>query len=164
MLKILYLILMTFLPFLELRYSIPAGILHGVIQLPFGFRLVGFGLNPVLVFVVVVITNFIVGLLVYLFLMFIVEELCYFKWFRKWFERTLRHYQKRVQKKVDKYGLIGVALFIAVPLPGSGVYSGALGAYALGLDFKKFMLADLIGVLIAGILVTIITLMVGITF
>ena len=65
--------------------------------------------------------------------------------------------QKNIQKSVDKYGELGVALFIGVPLPGSGVYSGALGAYVIGLNFKKFIIADIIGVLIAGTIVTIIS-------
>jgi len=65
--------------------------------------------------------------------------------------------QKNIQKYVDKYGELGVALFIGVPLPGSGVYSGALGAYVIGLKLKKFIIADIIGVLIAGTIVTIIS-------
>ena len=59
---------------------------------------------------------------------------------------------------MQKYGPIGVALFIAVPLPGTGSYAAALGSYVLGLDKKKFAWANLIGVTIAGILVTLITL------
>jgi len=50
-------------------------------------------------------------------------------------------------------------LFIGVPpTPGSGVYTGALAAFILGLNFKKFLIATVIGVFIAGILVTIATL------
>ena len=41
---------------------------------------------------------------------------------------------------------------------GSGSYTGALGAYLLGLDLKKFILANTIGVIIAGIIVTVATL------
>jgi len=65
---------------------------------------------------------------------------------------------EKIHKYVDKYGLLGVSIFIGIPLPGSGVYSGALGAYLLGINFKKFLIASIIGVLIAGILVTIISL------
>ena len=69
--------------------------------------------------------------------------------------------KKQVQankNKVEKYGLIGLALFVAVPLPGSGVYAGALLAWALGMN-KKYTLFSIFlsltaGVLIAGILVT----------
>jgi uncharacterized membrane protein len=51
-----------------------------------------------------------------------------------------------------------VAIFIGIPLPGSGVYTGAVASFLIGLNFKKFIIADIIGVLIAGILVTIICL------
>jgi len=49
-------------------------------------------------------------------------------------------------------------LFIGIPLPGSGVYTGALGAYVLGFGYKRFIIASTIGVLIAGIIVTAIML------
>jgi len=66
--------------------------------------------------------------------------------------------QKKIHKLVEKYGELSVAVFVGIPLPGSGVYSGALAAYLIGLDFKKFTIANIIGVLIAGTLVTIISL------
>ena len=81
-----------------------------------------------------------------------------FKWFEKIYKKIITRPQRRIKKYVDKYGELGVGLFIAIPLPGSGVYTGALGAYALGLKFKKFIIADLIGVIIAGIIVTILSL------
>ena len=75
----------------------------------------------------------------------------------KWIDRCYSYYvertQKRIHKYVEKYGLLGVSVFIGIPLPGSGSYSGALGSYLLGIKFKKFALANLIGVLIAGVLV-----------
>jgi len=49
---------------------------------------------------------------------------------------------------------MGVAIFIGIPLPGSGVYTGALGSYLLGVQKKKFMVANAIGVLIAAVAVT----------
>ena len=47
-----------------------------------------------------------------------------------------------------------MALFIGIPLPGSGVYTGAFGSYLLGLDRRKFAIANVVGVLIAGAAVT----------
>ena len=51
-----------------------------------------------------------------------------------------------------------MALFIAIPLPVSGVYTGSLGAFVLGLNRKQFYRSCILGVLIAGTLVTLITL------
>ncbi|KYK26259.1 hypothetical protein AYK26_05625 [Euryarchaeota archaeon SM23-78] len=64
--------------------------------------------------------------------------------------------QKKSKKYVEKYGELGLAIFIGIPLPGSGVWSGALAANIFGLKFRKYLVASIIGVLIAGIMVTII--------
>ena len=66
--------------------------------------------------------------------------------------------QRKIKPLVDKYGLFGVSLFIAIPLPGSGSYTGAVAAYILGIGYKKFILANLIGVIIAGTIVTLTSL------
>jgi len=139
-----YLIFITLLPFLELRASIPYGI--NVLKMPW----------PT-VFIVCVITNIILGILIYFLLDKFVHLFLRYKFFSKPYNHLVLRTQKKIQKYVDKYGEIGVALFIGVPLPGSGVYSGALGAYVIGLNFKKFIIADMIGVLIAGTIVTIIS-------
>lgn len=156
--QILLLVLLTLIPFLELRYSIPAGILAGSVKLPFGLALVGLNMPWYIVFLVCVITNFILGIIIFLLLRTIVNYMRKFKWFEKIYKKIITRPQRRIKKYVDKYGELGVGLFIAIPLPGSGVYTGALGAYALGLKFKKFIIADLIGVIIAGIIVTILSL------
>lgn len=57
-------------------------------------------------------------------------------------------------KMVEKYGPIGLAIFVAVPLPGTGAWTGAILAFLLGLDFKKSVLSIGLGVLAAGIIVT----------
>ncbi len=156
--KILLLILLTLIPFLELRYSIPAGILAGTVKLPFGLALVGLDMPWYTVFFVCVITNFVLGIIIYLILNTVVKYLLRFKLFSKYYNKIIARPQRRIKKYVDKFGELGVGLFIAIPLPGSGVYTGALGAYAIGLKFKKFIIADLIGVTIAGIIVTILSL------
>jgi uncharacterized membrane protein len=81
-----------------------------------------------------------------------------------WFERKIWPILDRTQHKikpfVDKYGEFGVALFIGVPLPGSGVYTGAFGSYLIGLNKRKFAIANVIGVIIAAIAVTAICLLI----
>lgn len=59
--------------------------------------------------------------------------------------------------KVNRYGFWGLALFIAIPLPGTGVWTGCLAASLLQLDFKRSLLAALIGASIAGIAMMILT-------
>ena len=70
------------------------------------------------------------------------------------FKRTRRH-----SELVEKYERIGLVLVVAIPLPGTGAWTGALLAFLLGLDFKKSLISIVIGVLIAGIVVTVLTLL-----
>ena len=56
--------------------------------------------------------------------------------------------------KVGKYGLLGLMLFVAIPLPITGAWTGTIGAWVMGLDRKKSILFILLGVLVAGIVVS----------
>lgn len=57
------------------------------------------------------------------------------------------------QKKIQRYGMMGLCLLVAIPLPGTGAWTGALVAAVLNLRFLPSVLAITIGELIAGILV-----------
>jgi uncharacterized membrane protein len=143
--EILELILVTFLPFLELRASIPYGILK-------------LQMNWIDVFLICVITNIILGIIIYFLLDKLIHLVIRIKPIGRLYSKVVERTQKKVHKYVEKYGEIGVAIFIGIPLPGSGVYTGALGAYLLGLGYKKFIIACIVGVIIAGTAVTLITL------
>ena len=158
MLKIAILFLITLLPLFELRASIPVGILAGTINLPFGLKMSGMGLSWSTVFMVCVISNMILGFIVYPFIDLFFKLLEKNHFVNNIWQKFVVRTQNRIHPYVEKWGTLGVALFIAVPLPGSGSYSGALGAYVLGLGYRKFILANLLGVTLAGIAVTIITL------
>jgi len=97
-------------------------------------------------------------LIVYYFLEEIVRLGTKIKFIEKLYKKYVEKTQKKMHKLVEKYGELAVAIFIGIPLPGSGVYSGALASYLIGLDFKKFLIANIIGVLIAGIVVTIVVM------
>ena len=143
--QIVMVILTTLLPVFELRGSIPLGILT-------------FGLPWYVVFVVAVVTNIILGLFIYFFLDEVMKFFLRFRVIKGLYKKFVIRTQHRIQKSVDKYGWIGVGIFIGIPLPGSGVYTGALGAYLIGLNYKKFIIANIFGVLMAAILVTIFVL------
>ncbi|MEK6969989.1 MAG: small multi-drug export protein [Nanoarchaeota archaeon] len=137
---ILTIIGLTFLPLLELRASIPYGLFNT-------------DLSWVTVFIVAVLANIALGPLLYLFLDRFVHIFLHVKIINKYYQKIIIQAQKKVSKYIEKYGIIGLAIFIGVPLPGSGVYSAALGAYFLGFKFKDFFWATIIGVLIAGVIV-----------
>ena len=139
----LALTVITFLPALELRASIPYGIFFLKDSCPLA-----------VVLSVCVTANILLGVAVF----FLLDKFVHI--FRRWgtFARVYNAYvvrtQRRIQKPVERWGELGVAVFIGVPLPGSGVYSGALAAYILGLSYRKFFIANVIGVLIAATAVT----------
>ena len=156
--KILILILVTFIPTLELRASIPLGILDKSIILPFGLVLQGFGLDWLLVFFVCVLANALLGIIIYFILNKFVHIFIKFRIFNSFYTKKVEKTQQKIKPLLDKYGLLGISFFIAIPLPGSGSYTGALFSYILGLSYKKFIIANFIGVLIAGIIVTLASL------
>ncbi len=61
------------------------------------------------------------------------------------------------REKVLKYETWGLLAFVAIPLPGTGGWTGALIAAMLDLDFKKSLLVIALGVLIAGVIMSLIT-------
>ena len=143
--EIIKLILVTFIPALELRASIPLGILE-------------LGINWSTVFIICVLANIILAVVVYSLLIKFIDFFLRFKLFKKFYNRSIEKTQKKIKPAVEKYGILGIAFFIAIPLPGSGVYTGAVAAHLLGLKKREFLIASIIGVILAAISVTIITL------
>ena len=143
--KIGWLILWTMLPVTELRFSIPLGIAKYT------------DLSPVLVVAICVIANIAIAPVIYLSLdlgLKLVRRINAMNRLYEWYQGRVI---ERMKPKVEKYGVWGLGIFIGIPLPGSGVYSGAVGAHALGMSLKKHFLASIIGVLMAATLVTIFT-------
>ena len=145
--EITWLAAITLIPALELRASIPWGIFAGALPWP-------------TVVIICTVANIILGWIVFVIMA------PAFGFIRKWgwFDRTvwpfLERTQYKIQPYVEKYGEFGVAVFIGIPLPGSGVYSGALGSYLIGLDRRKFFIANILGVLIAAAAVTALCLLI----
>ena len=71
------------------------------------------------------------------------------------FDRYVHRTLNRAEEKVRKYGYWGVMLFVAIPLPVTGAYTGTLAAWLLKLDIKKAFWFLALGVVIAGIIVSI---------
>jgi uncharacterized membrane protein len=115
-------------------------------------------MNWIAVFFIAVITNIILGMIVFLLLEWIIKLMTKIPFIDKFWNKYVEKTQAKVQKGVEKYGEWAVAVFIGIPLPGSGVYTGALAAFLVGLNEKKFFIANILGVLIAGIIMTILSL------
>jgi len=134
-------LLTTILPISELRGGIPLG--------------VSLGLDPLFTFSIAVIANALIFLPIFFALRFFYGKLL----FRiPLFNKYLDILRKRGKPKVDKYGFWGLTFFVAIPLPITGVYTGAALAWLLGMDWKKAFPAVGLGVIVAGIVVLLITL------
>lgn len=126
-------------PVLELRGSIPFGLALG---LPVG-----------LTYLVSVIGNMIPVPAIMLFIRQI------FRWLRKrpWWDNKITKIETRAHLKgrmVRKYRIPGLILLVAIPLPGTGAWTGALVAALLRIRMQNALPAILVGVLMAGGLVT----------
>ena len=78
------------------------------------------------------------------------------------FEKMLRwlfEHTRRRGKIINRYERIGLALFVAIPLPVTGAWTGSLAAVLFGLKFKHAFLSIFVGILIAGVIVTCATLL-----
>jgi uncharacterized membrane protein len=135
------LILISISPVLELRAAIPYGIL--VKDWPW-----------FVVFAVCSVANFLVAPLIYLFLDKFIHLLFFIGWFERIYKKYVEKAQHRAQKYVDKYGHYGVMFFIGIPLPGSGVWTGTLVAYLIGMNKRHLMVAAFGGSLMAGAIIT----------
>ena len=137
-------VVVSMAPVLELRFGIPWGVAHG--------------LSHFAAFVAAVIGNMIPIPFIVVYIRRI------FKWMRRHLPQLDRMVDKLEAKahlkgrKVTKYRYLGLMIFVAIPLPGTGGWTGALVAAFLDMSLRKSLPAIFAGVLIAGFLIT------GITF
>ena len=136
-------------PIGEIRAAIPLGL--GVYKL-----------NLYSVFIIAVIGNLIPAVVI----IYILEPLSKFlmrkfrpanRFFNWLFNRTRRKYSK----KFEKYSGFALAVFVGIPLPMTGAWTGALIAFVFGIPPKKAILDILLGIIMAGIIVTIIFKTIG---
>ncbi|MFC2012600.1 COG2426 family protein [Chloroflexota bacterium] len=136
----LVVIITSALPILELRGGIPVAM--ALFDFPWYYALM-----------LAVIGNLLPVPLILLFLNSVIplfSRVKFFDRFLSWlFERT-----RRRGRIIERYKRIGLILFVAIPLPVTGAWTGSLAAVLFGMRFRYAFLSILIGVLIAGIIVT----------
>ena len=76
------------------------------------------------------------------------------RWYRNFFDRFVERARKKLSGGIEKWGWLGITLFVAIPLPLTGAWTGTLGAWVLGVSKRRTMLAVIIGVTIAGAVVS----------
>ena len=142
MADLLQVFLLSMTPIGELRLAIPIGIAV-------------YHLSPVSVFFISVVGNLIPAILI----LFLLKNVSAYllkksKIFQKLFTLWQDSAKKKYPEKAQKYETIGLALFIAIPLPLTGAWTGALLATLMNLPLKKSLLAVFSGVIGAGLIVT----------
>ncbi len=131
-------LLVSAMPFSELRGGIPLGIY--------------LGLPPIEAFLLAVIGN----LLPIPFLLLFLERVEKIALSQKTLARLYVKIVERVEKRkdvIERYGYLGLLMFVAIPLPMTGAWSGTLLAFLLRLNKAKSFIFIAMGVLLAGILV-----------
>ncbi len=133
----------SMLPVSELRGAIPLGI-HS------------FHMSIFYTYILCVIGNLIPAFLILLFLGPFTRFLSRWSLFRRFFTWLFSHTKSR-SLLVEKYKTLGLAIFVALPFPVTGAWTGSIAAFLLGMEFRYAIIGVIIGVLTAGIIVTLIS-------
>ena len=144
--RILIVLVISMIPLVELRGAIPVAI---------GMDL---GLPEWLVLIVAIIGNMIPIPFIYFFARKFLEWGSKRNWkpLKQFCNFCLKKGEKGGEKLLQKAGKHGtyfaLFLFVAIPIPGTGAWTGTLAASILNLDFKKTVIACLAGILVAGLI------------
>lgn len=140
--KELLVFIISLLPILELRGGLLAAAL--------------LGLDPVQSYIISIIGN----ILPIPFILLLINKILDAMRNSKKLKKVANWLDKKVNKKkgqIEKFGYLGLVLFVGIPLPGTGAWTGSLIASVLEMDKKKSFLAILAGVIMASIIMMIVS-------
>lgn len=86
-------------------------------------------------------------------LLLLMEKYNFFKKISIW----LKNKAIKNKTKVDKYGMLGLILFVGIPLPGTGAFTGSLVASVFRMDYKKSLISIFIGIIVASLIISFIS-------
>jgi len=145
MLNLLKVIILSILPVSELRGGIPLGMV--------------LGLSPTIVFVAATLSNLLAIPIAYFFLDNIHSRLLRYGKYRRFFDNYIHKKRERIESKIGTSAeFFALLIFVAVPLPGTGAWTGSILAWFFNVKRKKAYFAISLGVIIAGIIVTLASL------
>ena len=142
--KFLIVFFVSMVPLIELRGAIPIA--------------VALGLPKIVSFIISIIGNMLPVPVIFLFSRKVLEWGKDKPYIGKFFTWCLLKGEKGGRKLIAKAGrglYWALFLFVGIPLPGTGAWTGTLAASILDLDFKKTVIAVMAGVLLAGIIMLI---------
>ncbi len=134
----------SMIPIIELRGSIPLGAL---LEMPFWLN-----------YILSVVGNMLPVPIILLFVKAVLNWMakCKIKFFNKIANWIFQKADKN-RPKIETYGFWGLFIFVAIPLPGTGAWTGSLVAALIDMKFGKAILAVTLGVLSAGVIMTLIS-------
>ncbi|HJX12266.1 MAG TPA: small multi-drug export protein, partial [Dehalococcoidales bacterium] len=141
----LIVLLIAAMPIFELRGALPVAI--NIFHFPWYYALI-----------IAIVGNILPVPFILLFLNGAVRLLNQVPLFHRWLDWLFMRTKKR-SGIIQKYERIGLALFVGIPLPFTGAWTGALAAVILGMSFWRAFISITVGVLIAGIIVTCLSLL-----
>lgn len=134
-------VILSMLPISELRGGIPLAISYGI--------------NPIIAFVVCVIANILVFPIIFLFLTTLHKLFLKINFYRKCFDFYIEKSRKKLEKHIGtKTEFWFIVIFTGIPFPLTGAYSATILSWFFGLNKRKAFLAVSLGVIMAGIIVT----------
>ncbi len=133
-------VLLSMTPVFELRGGIPLMMASGV--------------NNYLAFVLAVASNIIVIPVIFFFLDYLHHHFMKIGFYKNIFEKWLDRVRHKYHNKFDHWPYLALCLFVAIPIPTTGVYTATLIAWFFKFDREKSFFAMATGVVIAGIIVT----------
>ena len=139
-------LVLTVLPIVELRGGLPVVVEYCLRE--------GVSIWPY--FLLVLLLNILVILVIFAFFDFLHESFMGLKIYRKFIGRRIekvQHRKEKLRKRMEKWGYLALLFFVAIPLPGTGAWTGTLIAWVLGLDRSKSFVAIAAGVIVAGLLI-----------
>ncbi|MBR1718441.1 MAG: small multi-drug export protein [Bacilli bacterium] len=145
--KYLMVFLISMVPIIELRGAIPYA--------------VGFKLPLIPSYITAILGNFLIVPFVFLFARKILAWGSNKKYVGKIFNLFLKKGEKggeKLREKAKNGIYVALLLFVGIPLPGTGAWTGTLAASILDLDFKKSILAIFLGLVLASIIMLILSL------
>ena len=141
--KLVMTFLISMVPVVELRGAIPIGVAHG---LPFWWAI------PVAIIGNLVPVPFII--------IFIKKIFAWLRTKSRWLNNLVTRLENRAVSKIDtveKYAFWGLFLFVAIPLPGTGAWTGSLIAAMMDMKVSKAFPSILLGVVTAGVIISFVT-------
>jgi uncharacterized membrane protein len=144
-------IILSFLPISELRGGLPIAVKYALDN----------NLSLSLIFFVIVLVNILAIFFAFFFMDYLHNHFMKLSAYRRFFTKYMKRIEKsgkKVEKRMGFIGYFALMLFVSIPFPTTGAWTGSVIAWFLKLDRKKSLIAISSGVVLAGLIVLSISL------